>query len=186
MLRTFAFAALLLSAPAAFGQAASAPTGGMPAGHGTGQPQIPPSQQQALMMAQMQLMQAEQKAMQDPTLLAERDKIRNLIEGEMLKVDPTLKPTLKRFKELEQEAKKMQAQQKAGTLDMSKAQLLMKEMGEIGPKLEKAQMAVMDKPQVRKATDAFEARLKAKMLEIDPNTANARKLLESMNPNKGK
>jgi hypothetical protein len=182
MLRTLAIAALLLSAPAAFGQ--GAPPGGRPPGHGTGQPQIPPGQQQALMMAQMQLMQAEQKAMQDPLIIAERTKIRDLIEAEMLKADPKLKPTLKRFHELEGEAKKMQAQQAAGTLDMTKAQALMTEMGEIGPKLEKAQMAVMQLPHVKKATEAFEKRLEAKMLEIDPKVGDARKMLQSMNPNR--
>lgn len=186
MVRYLALIALVFSAPAALGQAASAPTGGMPPGHSaTGQPQIPPGQQQALMMAQMRLMQAEQKAMKDPVLIAEREKIRNLIEGEMLKVDPTLKPTLKRFHELETKAKAMQdQQQKTGAVDMEKAKKLMAEMGEIGPKLEKAQMAVMKKPAVQKATKAFEKKLEAKMLEVDPETGASRKLLESMNPNR--
>ena len=185
MTRTFVLFVLMLSASTAFAQAASAPAGGMPPGHGAGQPQIPPQQQQQLMMAQMQLMQAEQKAMKDPVIAAERQKIRELIEGEMLKADPKLKPTMTRFHELEGEAKKMQAQQAAGTLDMEKARALMKEMGEIGAKLEKAQMAVMKLPKIEKATKAFEKRLEAKMIEIDPNVGAARKLLESMDPRRG-
>ena len=78
----------------------------------------------------------------------------------------------------------MQAQQAAGTLDMTKAQALMKEMGEIGPALEKAQVAVMDKPQVKKQTEAFEKRLEAKMLEIDPGVGKAKAMVEAFNPNK--
>ena len=120
---------------------------------------------QAMMAAQMRIMQAQQQAIADPAIVKERDVVQKAIETEMTKRDKKVRSKLDRFHALEKQIEGMQAQD---TKDPAKLEPLLKEIRELAMELSQHQQKVMEDPAVMAKVDAFEKKLLAKMGEIDP------------------
>lgn len=170
-LSLFLAAVVALSVPgAALAQHGMSPAG--PGAPGMGDPKM-----QALMQAQVRIMQAQQKALADPGIVKERDAVQKTIEAEMKKLDPKVGAKIDRFHELEKQLDALRA-----TNDRAKAEPLLKEIREIGPQLFESQKKAMESKAVKAKVEAFEKRLKAKMAEIDPEVPQLIKQMEAAAP----
>lgn len=156
--------AALLALPVV-AQSASAPAGPGPGGG-------MPADMAEVMKKQMRIMEAQQKALQDPAIEKKRVSLQNDIEAAVIKIDPTLKPTLKKMHALE---RKMKAA--ADAKDMAAGQKLMAEAGPLMQKIEPAMNKVMRQPNVVTRMKAFEREVELKMVEIDPEI---RKIMREM------
>jgi len=155
---------------AAFGQ--GAPPQGMPGMGGA----APSAAQQALMQKQMRVMQAQAKALQDPALQKDLKALQALAEKEMLKIDPKSKPTLDRLHSIEDEMKKMQS---SGNVDQTKGMQMMQEAQKLAMSVQDAQKKALEVPNVKKAFEAFDVKVRAKMKAIDAEVPKLIKELEA-------
>lgn len=143
---------------------------------GPAKPANPEQQKmQALMAAQMQLLQLQRQALADPAIAKEQTELRSFMEAEMVKRDPAMKGKLARFYGLE---KDIEAARAANPPDPARMQTLMSEGRELAQALTEGQAAVMKIPEVKKRMDAFEAKLDKKMVELNPEVPKMKKLLD--------
>lgn len=104
------------------------------------------------------------EAMEDPALQQEREAVRAAVREAMIAADPANGERIDRLEELEAEAEAAQA---AG--DTVKIAALTSEAQQLGPQVQAAQVEAMEKPEVDARVQAFEDKLFAKMVEIDPS-----------------
>lgn len=114
---------------------------------------------------QLEVIQAA--ALQDPELNAAQEELGEEIQMAMLAVDPTLDQRMTRVHELESEA--LAAQQEG---DSQRLQELMGEAQEIQAHFMSVQESALGRPEIADKLNAFQTRLEAVMIDIDP-TAEA-------------
>lgn len=131
----------------------------------TGAPGGADPKAQAMMMAQMRIMQAQQKALTDPAIIKERDAIQATIEAEMKKRDPQVGAKIERFHVLEKQLEGFKAQ---GPEGRAKAEPVIKEIRELAKVLFEHQQKAMENAAVKAKVEAFDKKVQAKMAEIDP------------------
>ncbi|HUH12374.1 MAG TPA: hypothetical protein VMK65_04660 [Longimicrobiales bacterium] len=157
-----AAAALLVTAGGAFAQ------GPVPL-PGAQQQQVPDSIRTMLMevqMLQQRLGSIQQQALETDTALQhQQETLQERIEAAMKETDPQVAAATERMQALEQEAAAAQAAQ-----DTAALMTLVQEAQQLQGRLEAAQEAVMEKPEVAGAMDAFRADLLVAMKKVEPET----------------
>jgi hypothetical protein len=123
-----------------------------------------------LQQIDMQLVAAQQEALQDEALSAEQAEVTAAVRAAMIESDPTLEAQLDRLTEIMTEARAAQA---AG--DAERIAALTVEAQGLQPAIAQAQASAIAQPAIAARIDAFQGRLHARMIEIDPDT---RPLLE--------
>ena len=165
-IRSLAVFAALACSPALFAQMAPPPGAGM-------DPQM-----QELMTAQMRVMAAQKKAIEDPALKKELDGLQKLSEDAMIKSDPSLKADMKKYHALEKQLDALTLKGKSPAT-AAEAQKLMGQLRPLAQKLGAAQKKTLDDPKIRKAFEAFDAKVQKKMAQIDPEVPALIKKLEA-------
>lgn len=132
--------------------------------------------QQALMDAQRRVLEAQQKALEDPALQKDLEELQQFVEAQMIKQDKSVKAKLDRLEKLQAELEKMQA---AEAPDPEKAAPLVQEAQQIAGELAQVQMKVVEQPEVKKRLEVFDKKLRAEMKQIDPKVPSALAKLEA-------
>lgn len=120
-------------------------------------------------IAEMQQLETElrplhEQAMQDAALQQEREEVSAVVREAMIAADPANGDRLDRLDELMVEA---QAAQAAG--DTAKIAALTSEAQQLGPQVQAAHVDALETPEVDARVQAFEDKLFAKMVEMDPS-----------------
>lgn len=183
MLRSAHLWVVLLISAATFSAWAGPPPArptGAPSVHGKAAPAAPASaERQALMQAQMRVMQAQQKALADPGIQAEMQALQQAVEAEMIRLDASLAPKVKRFHALEDQLKNLTAEQKQDTNLMRS---LMTEVQSLGMELSKYEGQVMANAALKQRVDAFQSKIEKKMAEFEPDLQQLIAQLQSAAP----
>jgi hypothetical protein len=132
--------------------------------------QAPHQQQVQRWMTELQelntkLEAIQARAIQDPQLQSAQAALGAEIKAAMEKADPQLAMSMQRVEVLEAEATRAQ---QAG--DQAKLQELAREAQGIQLRFMEAQEKVFQQPAIVAKVDAFQARLEARMVEVDPQT----------------
>lgn len=120
-------------------------------------------------IAEMQQLQSElaplhEQAMQDTALQQEEEQVKEAVRQAMVAADPANGQRIDRLEELMTEA---QAAQAAG--DTAKIAALTPEAQQLGPQVQAAREQAMGTPEVETRVEAFEEKLIAKMVAMDPS-----------------
>lgn len=121
------------------------------------------------------LAQAHARAMQDPGLRARQETLAEQLKVAMFRVDPSLRSVEARARALEGEAR---AARQAG--DEARMTTLMEQAGQIEMRILEAQKAVMGDAAMAARMTAFEADLRKKMTEVEPQTPQLVERAESL------
>lgn len=157
-----ALALVALPAAGTAQQRKSAPAAARPAPAQQANPQAWMTELQQL-HGQLQGLQA--RALQDPKLRASQQTLGTSMQAAMQKADPTLVQALNRGKELEAAARAAQAQK-----DTVKLRKLAMEAQQLQQRFVVAQQTAMKQPQLSAQLVSFEAALRQKMTQLDPQT----------------
>lgn len=111
-----------------------------------------------------QLQATQVKALQDSSLRSAQEELGTQIKTAMEKYDPGLVGVAQRVQTMEEEARKAQENS-----DQAKLQELTREAAQIQARFVKAQTEALKDPALASRAEAFEERLKRKMLEIQPD-----------------
>lgn len=137
-------------------------------------------EQDALMAAQRRVMEAQQKALEDPALQKDLEELQKLIEAEMVKLDKSVTSKLSRLEKLQEQ---LEALQTGESPDPAKAAPIVQEAQQIAAELSEVQTKVIDLPAVKKRLDVFDKKLRAEMKQIDPEVPSALARLEAASKN---
>lgn len=133
-------------------------------------PQIPEEARELvteLQQIQAQLQPVQQQALQDAELQAEQQALGQKIQEVMLASNPAVQSGLERLQALQQEAQEAHAAE-----DQEKLGALVTEAQTIEAQLQQSQAAALESPEVAAEVESFEAKVQAKMVEIDPDAAS--------------
>ena len=129
----------------------------------------PPEEIQKLLQEaaqiQQQLVPVQQQALGDEAVQQGQQRAADAIRGAMIEADPSLEAKLDRV-----EAIMVEAQQAQSTGDQQAIAALTQEIQQLQPGLQAAQTKALEKPEVQTEVEAFEKQLKAKMVELDPQS----------------
>jgi len=143
------------------------------------QPQASPELQG--WVAEMQQLQAELAPVQaqaleaDPALQEEQEQVSAAVQQAMLEIDPALPERQDRIAVLQEEAR---AAQEAG--DVDRIIELSGEAEQIQQSFADAQMQAMQREDIAPQVEAFQTRLQARMMEIDPATETRMQRLQEL------
>lgn len=132
------------------------------------QQQLPAEAQQLMAEAQeiqTQIQPVQMQALQDPALQQQQQQLSGVIDSALTEVDPTVPQKMARLQELQGEAA---AAQQAEDMDAVRAAVI--EAQEIQTAIGEAQQQVLQQPAIEQRVDQFQTALRAKMVEIDPDT----------------
>lgn len=125
--------------------------------------QAPAQTEQQQIQARLQAIQA--RALQEPALQAAQDSIGSLLTATMERVDPTFKAQAARAEALKAE---VAAAQQAG--DNAKLNQLAAEAEQLQQGFAASRQRALQDPQMAAAIQAFQQRIVARMVELDPET----------------
>lgn len=182
--RRFRFASPLLAgvlavgllAPAAASAQAPDPGAG---GKGGAAMQAKQKQMMELRQVQQKLDGIREEAMAKPALKKQQAALKEQIDEAMVEENPKAEKQIDRFEKLRGEFSEAR---KDGNQD--KAKELAGELQELGQSLQKTQAKVMQREEIKSATESFQKKLVAQMKEVDPETeqlmARARSLSQQL------
>lgn len=142
------------------------------------QPQVSPEIQgwlTEMQQLQAQLGPLQQQALQDPGLQEEQQRVTTLVQETMLQLDPTIPQQTQRIEELQQEAQTAQE-----TEDVNRIMEIAAEAQQIQQRFVELQAEAMQSPAVAPQIEAFQSRLQARMIEIDPEAEARIQRLEEL------
>lgn len=157
LIRTTLLAALFVVAPAGLEAQQQGPID--PA-------QLPPEAQELiaeLQQIQTTLQPIQQEAMQDPEIQASQQALGEEIQAVMTEVDPQTPERMARLQELMGRAQAAQAAQDEAAM----AEIVTEARG-LEQELQAAQQQAIQSPEIAPQVEAFEAKLLARMMEVDP------------------
>jgi hypothetical protein len=111
------------------------------------------------------LQAAHNRAMQDAQLRAQQEALMRDAKNAMLRTDPGLDAAADRVKAMEAEA--LTAQQRG---DRARLMTLRNELAQIQRRFVAAQNSAMQQPAIAQRARAFETQLRARMLQVEPQT----------------
>jgi hypothetical protein len=128
--------------------------------------QLPPEAQEVL--AEMEQVQAEiepiqRQALADPELQAEQAALGAQIQTVMTELNPAVPQQMERLQELSAEAESAQSEQ-----DQARIEEILTEARGIEIELQEAQTQAVQRPDVAPRVQAFQEKIQAKMVEVDP------------------
>jgi len=135
-----------------------------------------PQQQTEAQQIQSRLQEIQARALQDPALVAAQDSIGTELVATMERVDPSYKAQAERAETLKSE---VAAAQEAK--DNAKLNQLAAEATQLQQGLAAARERAMQDPQMAARIKAFQERIVAKMVEVDPETQTLLGRLQEMN-----
>ena len=133
------------------------------------------SREQALMDDQRRVLEAQEKALEDPAIKKDLENLQQLVEARMLREDKTVKTKMERLESLQGELEEMQ---RSESPDPEKAATIIGEAQQIATELAEVQDKVLEQEDVKKRLDTFDKKLRAEMKEIDPQVPSALARLE--------
>lgn len=147
---------------------------------GAGQQEQLPDSVTALLMEVQSLQERlggiQQQALQEDTALQQKQAVlQDRIEEAMKTVDPQVETATERLEALQQEAQAAQAAQDTVTL-----MNMMEEAQQLQVRLQSAQEAAMEQPEVVGAMEAFRADLLVAMKKVEPETDELVERFESL------
>lgn len=131
--------------------------------------------EQALMDAQRRVLEAQEKALEDPAIKKDLEELQQLVEARMVREDKTVKTKMDRLEKLQGELEQMQASENP---DPEKAASLIGEAQQLAMELAEVQNKVLEQEDVKKRLDVFDKKLRAEMKAIDPEVPSALARLE--------
>lgn len=132
-------------------------------------------EQEALMDAQRRVLEAQEKALEDPAIKKDLEELQTLVESRMVREDKTVKTKMDRLEKLQGELEQMQTSENP---DPEKAASLIGEAQQLAMELAEVQNKVLEQEDVKKRLDVFDKKLRAEMKEIDPEVPSALARLE--------
>ncbi|HYW05702.1 MAG TPA: hypothetical protein VE913_02030 [Longimicrobium sp.] len=111
------------------------------------------------------LQAAHSRAMQDPQLSSTQATLMRDIKTAMERQDPQLPQLAERVRVLEAEARAAQ-----GRNDAARVQTLTREFATIRQRFMRAQQSVLQQPAIAQRARAFDARLHARLIQVEPQT----------------
>lgn len=124
---------------------------------------------------QSRLQQIQTRALQDPALVAAQDSLGSEITATMERVDPTFRAQAQRAEALKAEVEAARAAK-----DNAKLNQLATEATQLQQGFAAARERAMQDPQLSARVQAFQQRIVAKMVELDPETQNLLTRLQSL------
>lgn len=125
---------------------------------------------------QARLQEIQARALQDPALQAAQDSVGTEITATMERVDPTFKAQAERATALRAE---VAAAQQAG--DNAKLNQLAAEAEQLQQGFASARQRAMQDPQLAERIQAFQQRIVARMVEVEPETQTLLARLQELN-----
>lgn len=129
--------------------------------------QLPPEVQEAIMelqQLQAQLQPIQQQAMADPEIQAEQQELGTQIQTAMAEADPEVPQHMARLQELAGDAEAAQAGE-----DQARMAAILEEAQVIEMQLNQAQQEALQRPEIAPRVEAFQQKVQARMVEVDPN-----------------
>ena len=142
------------------------------------QQQLPPEVQEwaiELQELQSQLQPLQEQALQEPEIQAEQASVVEALFETMVASNPETAQRIERLEGLMQEA---QAAQEAG--DAERIAQLSAEAAELQPQIQAAQAEALSHPDVQPRVAAFQQKLNARVVEIDPAAEQVIELLAEL------
>ncbi len=130
---------------------------------------------QALMDAQRRVLEAQEKALEDPAIKKDLESLQALVEKKMTAEDKTVKSKMDRLEKIQGDLQAMQTEESP---DPEKAAPLIGEAQKIAMELSEVQEKVLEQPDVKKRLEVFDKKLRAEMKQIDPEVPGALTMLE--------
>lgn len=131
--------------------------------------------EQALMDDQRRVLEAQEKALEDPAIQKDLEELQKLVEARMLREDKSVKTKMDRLETLQGELERMQM---AENPDPERATSILGEAQQIASELAEVQDRVLAQEDVKKRLETFDKKLRAEMTEIDPKVPSALSRLE--------
>lgn len=131
--------------------------------------------EQALMDDQRRVLEAQEKALEDPAIQKDLEELQKLVEARMLREDKSVKTKMDRLETLQGELERMQM---AENPDPERATSIIGEAQQIASELAEVQDRVLAQEDVKKRLETFDKKLRAEMTEIDPKVPSALSRLE--------
>jgi hypothetical protein len=128
--------------------------------------QLPPDVQEVfaeLKQVQSQIEPIQQEALADPELQAEQAALGEQIQTAMADVNPDMPQQMQRLQELAAEAESAQSEQ-----DQARIGEILTEARDIEVALQDAQAQALQRPDLAPRVQAFQQKVQAKMVEVDP------------------
>lgn len=141
----------------------------MAPGWASAQQQPEPQVQQwaaELQQIQMQLQPLQERALEDEQLREQRDATTETLRAAMLAVDPEVGASLDRLERMMEEV-----QQAQEARDAERLMALNQEAQQIQPRIAAAQQQALQQEEVQQTIEAFQTNLRARMVELDPESA---------------
>lgn len=123
-----------------------------------------------------QLGPLQQQAREDAEIKQEEERVTTIVRDAMIAADPANGQRLDRFETIIAEAR---AAQEAG--DTAKIAELTSEAQQLQPQVQAAHEEALAQPEVETQIDAFNDKLQAKMVEMDPNAKESVERLNELN-----
>lgn len=143
------------------------------------QQQAPSPEQQQLMaearQIQTRLAQVQTEVLADPELKERQEEIGSRIETAMIEADPGLEDSMARVQELQQQM--AQAQQAGNTAQL---QQMVAEARQIESRYQQAQAQALEDPDLAQSVEAFNERVRERMLEVEPETEQLIERLQTL------
>lgn len=124
---------------------------------------------------QRRVLEAQEKALEDPAIKKDLEELQQLVEARMVREDKTVKSKMDRLEKLQAQLEQMQS---AEDPDPEKAASIIGEAQQIAMELAEVQNKVLEQDDVKKRLDVFDKKLRAEMKEIDPKVPSALARLE--------